>query len=437
MRGPRSFRETPSDGLDTCNCAPLCWNAILMLLLSFLVGISSLFIMSTGGLVLGIIYCTIGCALGFVPFALHKTQARFWGIISILSLVLLMLLVIASVSYIIWLLVQSNRAQDDMSSSEGSPLVVDLLGKYAERARSSTARRLYEPGLSRPLDLEPLFDRGAVGAQGPAGDQPFPVLTGAGVETPTTTTSTSTSSTASGKHTQEQKDNKESGSATHQVEDPRSGEALTVAAPGERMKELVDIAKKKADKIFTGDESSFYPTVLRQSWQPTGNIFLSVEDVECLENINYDNGSLTKSESQLSALLDWGLFCGYTSYTISVLRKWPVSCSSDCNFDKLNLSKYRHSTKKTEEQVNEFMEALDSMTPEQVEVCTLLATVTTCRTSELGLDSAAVTAMWIALTVSLFLFCAAIKGVVDCVNFLKNENKTLAEGASNDLPAAQ
>ncbi|CDJ57374.1 hypothetical protein, conserved [Eimeria maxima] len=412
-------------------------------------GVSCIFFMSTGGLVLGIIYCTAGCALGFVPFALYKTQERFWGIVSIISIVSLMLLLIASFGYCVWLLLQTSRAQKEMNSVDGSPLVVPLLGMYAQKAGFVSVRRLQETKVSKGLGVIPLFDGRTMGSRGTSGKQALRALTGAGDEEPVSTTSTSVSSrlledsaniearqTTSGEPIKESANSEaavqhtESGHVGNSWEST-SGEALKMPVSGKTMSALVSTAKKKADKLLVGGDSSFYPAVLRQSWESRQNIFVSKGDLECLIDMNYDSGILPQSEALLRALLDWGLFCGYTRYSIAVLRKWPISCSTDCNFDKLNFSRYRNNAEKTDKQAKEFLEALDSMAPAQAEACTFLATVTTCRISQQNLDSVATTTMCIAIVVSLAIFCAAIKCLADCVKFIKNDNKRMQRLASN------
>lgn len=414
-----------------------------MMLLSFIMGVSCLFFMSSGGLVLGIIYCTAGCALAFVPFALHKTHERFWGIVSIISIVSLMLLLIASFAYTVWLLLQTSRAQNEMNGTDGSPEVSPLLGMYAQKATLGTLRRLQESRGSMSSGVAPPSDVGAIDSQGPKGGQAFAVLSGEGVEAASTTSSTSTSShlprdsedldgelTTPPKQVEEKEENwaaTHQTEADHRVNNPKSitGEASTLPTRGKRMKELVTIARGKADKILVGGESSFYPTVLRQSWESRENIFVSKEDFECLESLNSETGVLPRTEGVLRALLDWGLFCGYTRYSIAALRKWPVSCSDDCYFGKLNFSRYRNNKEKSEKQAKEFLEAVDNMTPAHAEACLFLATVTTCRIAEQNLDSAATTSMCIALVVSLALFFAAIKCLSDSIKFIRKDNKRM------------
>ncbi|CDJ67025.1 hypothetical protein, conserved [Eimeria necatrix] len=392
-------------------------------------GICCIFFMSTGGLVLGVISCTVGCALGFLPFTLVKTQRRLWGVLSVISLTTLMVLLVATFGYGLWLLLQNLWAQSDMNTGYSSPLLVTCLDAYVQKAGQT-----YQASIPTPQDS---MDSNAIktpsGRVSDANDLVGTDGVSSSTTTEATTTLTSTQMPEEEKRTNGQPGNSSTEAeeeAPHQsaaetpenISEPQDGEAQTTPS-GNIMKSFIDVARKKIESVFQGEQSPFYPTLLRQSWTGMENILVTSSDLECVHGMATSTEALVTAENFFRTSVDWGLFCGFTQYTFSVVRKWPMSCTDDCNFGKLHLSKYRSNEDQAKEHVEEFIEDLEEMTPEQVQGCILLATVTTCRIQQKNLDSIAISAMCISLIFAVLIFFAAVKCLVDCSKFVGKHDK--------------
>ncbi|CDJ42045.1 hypothetical protein, conserved [Eimeria tenella] len=392
-------------------------------------GICCIFFMSAGGLVLGVISCTVGCALGFLPFALYKTQRRLWGVLSVISLSALMVLLFATFGYGLWLLLQNLWAQSDMNTGYSSPLVVPCLDAYIQKAGQS-----YQAFIQTSQgSMNPSATQTPNGRVSDASD-----LAGNDGVSSSTTTETTTTPTSTQMPEEENRTNGQPGNSSTEAEEeaphqsaaetpenilePQDGGAQTTPS-GNIMKSFIDVAKKQIASAFQREQSPFYPTLLRQSWTGMENILVTSSDLQCVQAMGTSTEALEAAEKFFRTFLDWGLFCGFTQYTFSVVRKWPMSCVDDCNFGKLHLSKYRSNEDQAKEHAEEFIEDLEEMTPDQVQGCILLATVTTCRIQQKNLDNIAISAMCISLVFAILIFFAAVKCLVDCSKFVGKHAK--------------
>lgn len=111
----------------------------------------------------------------------------------------------------------------------------------------------------------------------------------------------------------------------------------------------------------------------------SGRFIFTAAEVDCLTRASEDFDEGEKVVARLHALLDWGLLCGYTEYSVAGLHKWPVRCGRACHFDELYFSRYRKNGKKAAEQIKEFIQHVHNIHTDEAKLCIALAAVTACQ----------------------------------------------------------
>ena len=408
--------------------APLCWIPILMAFLSFLLGICCLFFMSIGGLVLCILHCTVGCILVLIPYGVYQRAERLRAIAGIISTSLYMVLLVSTFAYAAWLLAQNARAENERGTEDGSPLITPSLDMYAAQSGFTSARRLEAADESMDLDALDMQEEAGLDSKNLSR-----VLRPPKQEDPGTLSSSSISSlptdnrspdaTSEGRRLQSEEEllfgssDLSSDSLTLKSKHGKSRPSF-----GSTQDKLLSVAQQTASEMLAEESSSLNPVVLRQGAETLADYKPTKGDVKCLAKMQSGQEHLAGAHSRLYALLDWGLFCGYTRYSVSALRKWPISCEEDCHFGKLHFSRYRENEAKTREQGYAFMNSVQAMSKEQAQFCIVLAAIAACRIEEKYLQYGAMAALCFALIFCICLLGFAAKCLVECI-FVANKDK--------------
>ncbi|KAL8446831.1 hypothetical protein Emag_004592 [Eimeria magna] len=115
----------------------LSWMPHLLFPLSFLLGISCLFFMSSGGIVLCILHCVIGTLAALVTWGTRTKNHQVMAMAAVLLNFLYWLLLICTLIYTAWLLAQHVKAKKDFNNGVVSPALRPVLDQYSEYVEDS------------------------------------------------------------------------------------------------------------------------------------------------------------------------------------------------------------------------------------------------------------------------------------------------------------
>lgn len=415
-------------------CQPLCWIPIVMLFLCYALGICCLFFFSTGGLVLCILHFVLGTILVLSPYAVHRRSDKVMAIAAIVGMSLYICLLVATFVYAAWLLGQNAHSEVDLYASDKRPLLFPLLVAYAQHALLSPTRRL--DAVDGPVGLDGL--QGIENYEEERKMSPTMSVPEEGNMSPTTqmpeegNVSPTTHMPKEGEsHTSDSvffpsAKHGERLSADGPAEDP-----LNILLPKEKggtnsylkdgQDQLIRVAQRKVEEIVA--DESLNPTVLRQGVKQLADFKLTKSDVKCIEKLSDPSADVADTENRFATLLDYGLFCGYTHYSVATLRKWPLSCEKDCHFDKFHFSNVRKDEKKGVKQAYELLEDINAMSMDQAQFCTVLARITYCKIGQDHLQHAAMAIMCMAVILCICLFGFGVKCITVCASIIDKENK--------------
>lgn len=153
----------------------------------------------------------------------------------------------------------------------------------------------------------------------------------------------------------------------------------------------------------------------------SGNFMFSAAEVECVTRATQNYALGKKVVDRLHALLDWGLFCGYTDYSVAGMRKWPLGCRGDCYFNRLHFSRYRENAEKTAKQTEQFIQEVQQLNLEKARLCTGMAAVTACRIEEKKLQRTVTVCAGLALLLCLVLASLSVSTLKASVSVAKRE----------------
>lgn len=162
-------------------------------------------------------------------------------------------------------------------------------------------------------------------------------------------------------------------------------------------------ARQTARNLQAVDVLSVDPSLIHQGPKQVQNLDLNDADLSCLFKIAVDESFKNKVLRRLLALLDRGLFCGYTKYKASSVHKWPISCNHDCHLGKLHFSRHRHNEEKTKRLVDEYKASVAQMSSVDAQVCRVLTIVTACRIQEEEFSGGVLVALKLGLVFSVML----------------------------------
>ena len=303
---------------------------------------------------------------------------------------------------------------------DGSPLINPLLCIYANQAGFSIARL---EAVDEPVGLDGLQLPEEAGLYAKGASSVLESHAYGGLEAPPLSLASSLPlERATAKRLPEQPNLRSDGQLMFGTSDLpldslrlTSREAEARPNSGETADKLFSIAQQKAKEMLAEESSSLNRVVPRQGAETLADYKPTKDDVECLAKTQSGQEHLAGANNRFLALLDWGLFCGYTRYSVSALRKWPISCEEDCHFGKLHFSRYRENEAKTREQGYAFMNSVQAMSKEQAQFCSVVAGITACRIEEKCLQYGAICRCGFA-----------IKCLVDCIIIVANDKKKMA-----------
>lgn len=373
-------------------CVPLCWIPIVMLFLGFGLGICCLFFMSTGGLVLCVINCILGPVFAYFTSRVFLKPGRMTAIIATCCNVLYVILLLSTLMYAAWLTAQTSRSIEEKNGAKDKQLILPLLEFYSSKAgMAKFSRRL--DSIDASADFVRLSEEGSINGNTRNVTQEFPEIS-------PLTSSLFLSTEDNLAVWLPGQSNTQSEEHMEGAEDPS-----TFNKPAG----LLLAGQQKAREMMGNQAIFLNPTVLRQ-----GTTFaITNGDYACLAKTS-DESFAEKVLNRFVSMLDWGQFCGYTTYSVGVLHTWSLSCATDCHFDKLNFSRYRNDAEETVEQEKEFMKDVIGMSQEDAAACGLLASITACRIQDGSLQEGAVASLAVAMFVCIVLILFSIKNIILC-----------------------
>ncbi|OEH77506.1 uncharacterized protein LOC34618618 [Cyclospora cayetanensis] len=412
-----------------CSC-PRCIPCF-MFFLTFGVGLSCLFFMTTGGLVLCILHCSLGCFLVLIPCGARKSPELLCAIVALISNLAYLALVLSTLAYAVYLLGLNSLAEDARSRTTGSPLHEALLDLYARQGQLETSGS--DDSAEGPMEEQ---SQGFSSGEPPMSTVLLTFKTVPSIAIPSTL----------------EPDLRKLVEQALPQSKPLLSKSNSAKAAGEQM---LNISHTIADTLkyapshpylqpsigFSGDQlispaqqhfGKFLPKEPpstsaelpvrshRAFWFPQ----FTRGDLNCLEKMQSGTGEVSGAMLRAHVLMDWGLFCGYTQYSVGVLRKWPVSCKADCLFDKLQFSGYEKQAGEAEDQGALFVVEVNTMSREQALQCTALAVATACRIEEHHLQYGAIGALAVALLGCISLFgCGLYRLSESTANIMQAKRK--------------
>ena len=418
MIAPAGVANSLREGYYGDRCSMLCWMPAIMGIMAITLSIACLFFMALGGLVLCILNCLLGFVFAGFTYGVHVNPKRPCPEIGALVNALYMVLLLSTFAYAAWLLAQNKRAENEKHIEGLRPLVNPFLDAYIQHAGVSDdiSRRLDAPASASLEDFrahaEAAFDKESRANFLLKLDQRGPE-----VPAPSSTSSLSIEDITPEEHQTRQYQQSQAAlrplapSHRRTLEEVKAGSTSYRAPPDEH-----SVGAQHLTKDRRAYSSTFLnPVVLPQGWATPEAFTFTSGDLNCLMQASQRPNFASATTRRFHALLDRGLFCGYTQYAVDVLRKWPVSCDSACHFGQLHFSRYRKNEEKTKEQAQQFLADVQAMNQEQAKICVALATVTACRIEERQLHRAVATALVVALILCIILFFCSLACSMACV----------------------
>ncbi|KAL8425061.1 hypothetical protein Efla_001450 [Eimeria flavescens] len=387
---------------DGSPSSSLTWMPPIMFFLALSLGTCCLFFMSAGGFIFCVLHFVLGSLVALVTFGTRSKNSQLMAIFSVFGNTLYLLLLACTFVYAAWLLGRNARATRDFDNGTSSPLISPLIDLYAGAVAGDNdaeeSRRLQDaeaPFTGRPGHLQE-----QLAAASPIETSTFGL-----------------------------KDDFVRGLPTQ----------LKGASPVDAM---MQSARLTLEELQRSDKESVSPTVLRQG-PPTrfDGLKFSKADGKCLLELETNEKLRINTFKRLHAFLDWGLFCGFTKYSVGALHRWPIACEDVCHLNLLNFSQHGEDLLSILQQAAYFKKAIESMGEQEIQMCAALTVVTACRMEQTKFPAGTMAALCLALLVSFCLFFTFISyryqtSVRDCALHCSTDSSTLI-GAAFSAPQAR
>lgn len=369
---------------------PLCCMSGWMFILAVILGVCCLFFMSIGGMTLCILHCVLGSFIALANYNASEKSSKVLSILAIIGNTFYLVILLSTFVCSAWLVALNVKARNDYNKGSFSSFVTPLLTAYMTAAGDSNIRRL--------STADELFSDAFQGPTYPTilnlgepNTLPVPLYSG------------------------------DDGMQTFSF----SGKSLNNLEGAANVRKLQPLLRNSMFSVALKGYQS--PTVLLQQSKKPEDLGFTDGQLQCLLKLTDDTFKKNVAK-RLTTMLDWGLFCGYTQYSVASMRKWGVSCKDYCHFDELSFRKYGDNTKEARKEAEDTLETIREMDKEDVQVCMLLSVATACRIEETHLATGVLAALFLALVFTFVLFFLSAACII---SIFKGSSESSQVAASN------